>query len=161
MIVAATMNYVAYRHRFRKDPTKAEEEPDHKLKLGETASIDVRLRELYRTPKDNFNESIFDLFLRFRLELTSPGEVQIKNFRFQLSLHGVIEAMEPINDLNEWEITTWDAKAYGAEMNELSRYSAAFNVEEIRTRQGMAAFCDKANNRNNAGKMCRQASGAN
>ena len=59
---------------------------------------------------------ISDLFLRFRLELTSPGEVQIKNFRFQLSLHGVIEAMEPINDLNEWEITTWDAKAYGAEI---------------------------------------------
>jgi hypothetical protein len=78
--------------------------------------IDVRLAELYRTPTDNYSESTFDLFVFVRLELMLPQEVRIANSRLELSVHGVVETMEPINDLNDWEIGTWDSKAYGAEI---------------------------------------------
>jgi hypothetical protein len=78
------------------------------------APIQVKMRELYRTPKDNYNESQFDLFLKVRLELPSLGKTRITGSRFDLLLHGVTEAMEAIADLAEWEIGEWESKPGGA-----------------------------------------------
>jgi len=70
-------------------------------------SISVRLKELYRTPKDRYNKSTFDLFLLVRLELRDKLESSPFSYRFELFMNGLVERLEQKHDLSEWEMTVW------------------------------------------------------
>jgi len=75
--------------------------------------LEVKMRELYRRPNDNYNKSPFDLFLKVWLNIKSPRKAQIIGSRFELSFHGAVEVLIPLNDLEQWEINIWDSKPLG------------------------------------------------
>jgi hypothetical protein len=108
------------------------------------ASLEARMRELYRKQQGNqHGDSVFDLFLRVRLELKLPEQVQVKNCRFELFLHGVVEAMERVDDLSEWEITTWDSKPGGAGITSFPVTPLAVNLQRSEPVEGWLHFVTK------------------
>ncbi len=71
--------------------------------------IEVRLKELYRTPKDRYSEIPFDLFLLVRLELKEKLATSALAYRFELSMNGIYERLEAKSDLDQWVLRTWTA----------------------------------------------------
>jgi hypothetical protein len=100
------------------------------------------MKELYRTPKDKYGESTFDLFLKVRLE-GLVARVHIADSRFELLLHGVTEVMEAIHDLAEWEIVEWESKSGGATIRSYPLTPLPEQLRETEPVEGWLHFATK------------------